>query len=58
MNKKTLACLEEVIDYLIFNERRNWIKEKEPKEHVYHAIKKLERWLDEEREKYVQTLTS
>lgn len=49
MDKKTIASLEEVVNYLHHDEERHWDEDGKPSEHIYHAVHRLAQWLDNEK---------
>lgn len=49
MDKQTISKLEEVVSYLHATERKHWEESNKPKEHIYHAVHSLAKWLDDEK---------
>jgi hypothetical protein len=47
MDSKTRKHLEKVIDYLWYDEEKNWADSGKPSDHIFVHLRAVKEWLDE-----------
>jgi hypothetical protein len=47
MEKKIEGSLERIIDYLFWDEIRDWEAEGKPRKHIFTDVRRVDRWLGE-----------
>jgi hypothetical protein len=45
MNEKEIKALQEVIEYLQYDEHKHWQELNRPKKHIYQSLRILNEWL-------------
>ena len=45
MDEEVRACLRDIIEYLIHDERKSWEEDGRPTSHIYLSVKRVEDWL-------------
>ena len=48
MDKNVARSLERIIQYLFFDEIRDWEAQGKPRNHIYRDVRRVDKWLDEE----------
>ena len=51
MDKDVARSLERIIQYLFFDEIRDWEAQGKPRNHIYCDVRRVDTWLGEETEK-------
>ena len=46
MDEKIEKSLERIIEYLFWDEIRDWEARRKPRNHIYIDIRRVDRWLD------------